>query len=112
MDIDKLLVIIIQGGSFIAAFAAVSAGVVMANVTKKFGMGLLASGFKSISIGVFFIAAGIIADAVQSYVMFSIDSLTVLTIILAVKEILFVVGTYIIVIGSKKTGDQLENLTK
>ncbi len=112
MDIDKLLVIIIQGGSFIAAFAAVSAGVVMASVTKKFGMGLLASGFKSISIGVFFIAAGIITDALQSYIMFSIDSLTVLTIILAVKEVLFVVGTYIIVIGSKKTGDELESLIK
>lgn len=107
MDVDKFLIIIIQGGSFIAAFAAVSAGVVMANITKKFGMGLLASGFKSISIGVFFIAAGIIADAVQSYAMFSIDSLAILTAILAVKEILFVIGTYVIVIGSKKTGDNL-----
>lgn len=112
MDINKLLTIIIEGGSFISAFAAVTAGIVMANVTKKFGTGLLANGFKSISIGVFFIALGIIVDALQSYALFSIDNLAVLTAILAAKEALFVIGTYIIVIGSKKMGDNLESLTK
>lgn len=112
MDVNKLLTIIIEAGSFISAFAAVTAGIVMASVTKKFGTGLLASGFKSISIGVFFIAAGIIVDAAQSYVSFSINSLAILTILLGVKEAFFVIGTYIIVIGSKNTGDKLESLTK
>ena len=112
MDTTKLLTIIIEAGSFISAFAGITAGIVMASVTKKFGTGLLASGFKSISIGVFFIAGGIIMDAAQSYVQFSINNLTVLTILLGIKEVLFVIGTYIIVIGSKKTGDKLESLTK
>lgn len=93
-----------------AAFAAITAGILMSNVTKKFGSGILASGFKTISTGVLFIAAGIIIDAVSSYIQ--IASNFTLAAILIAKEIFFVVGTYIIVIGSKKTGDKLESLTK
>lgn len=110
MDTEKLLAIIVQGGSFMAAFAAITAGILMSNVTKKFGSGILASGFKTISTGVLFIAAGIIIDAVSSYIQ--IASNFTLAAILIAKEIFFVVGTYIIVIGSKKTGDKLESLTK
>lgn len=110
METERLLTIIVQAGSFIAAFAAITAGVVMSSVTKKFGTGILASGFKTISIGVIFIAIGIIIDAVNSYLQ--IQSTAVFTTILIAKEFLFVVGTYIIVIGSKNTGDKLENLTK
>lgn len=110
-----ILAIVIQAGSFIAAFAAIAAGVLMFSVTKKFGTGILASGFKRISIGVLLIAGGIIIDAVQTYllqspVMLNFQSVTV-GIILA-KDVLFVLGTYIIVIGSKSTGDKLENLTQ
>jgi hypothetical protein len=36
----------------------------------------------------------------------------ILSILLMVKYIFFVVGTYVIVIGSKKTGDKLEGLMK
>jgi len=110
-DTQKLLTIVVEMGSFISVFAAVIAGILMAQVTKKFGTGILASGFKSISIGVFFIAAGILIDAVESYVQTS-SALEVLTIFILIKEALFVIGTYIIVIGSKKTGDKLESLTK
>lgn len=110
MDSSKLLIILIQAGSFIAAFAAVAAGVIMMSVTKKFGSGILASGFKSISVGVLFIAAGIIIDAVNSYIQ--ISSSQIATAIILIKEALFVIGTYIIVIGSKNTGDKLESLTK
>lgn len=110
LDTTKLLTILIQGGSFIAAFAAIAAGVIMLQVTKKFGTGILANGFKSISIGVLFIAAGIIIDAINSYIQIS-NSAVSLIVILA-KDILFVAGTYIIVIGSKNTGDKLESLTK
>lgn len=110
VDTEKLLLIIIQGGSFIAIFAAVAAGVIMSSVTKKFGTGILASGFKTISIGVFIIAAGITLDSLNSYVQ--IGNATVSAGVLIVKEALFVLGTYIIVIGSKNTGDKLESLTK
>lgn len=110
VDTTALLTILIQSGSFIAAFAAVAAGIIMFSVTKKFGTGILASGFKNISWGVMFIAGGIILDAANSYLQ--IANGTFLGVILILKEILFVVGTYIIVIGSKKTGDKLESLTK
>lgn len=111
IDTQKFLTIIVEVGSFIAVFAAVVAGVLMAQVTKKFGTGILATGFKSISIGVFFIAAGILIDAAESYVTIS-NAFELSVALLLIKEALFVVGTYIIVIGSKKTGDKLESLTK
>ena len=66
-DMQKLLTIIIEGASLVAALASIAAGVIMASVTKKFGTGILASGFKTISVGVLFIAVAIIIDAVQSY---------------------------------------------
>lgn len=109
-DTAKLTTIILQAGSFIAAFAAVAAGVIMSSVTKKFGTGILASGFKTISLGVFFIAGGIVLDAVNSYIQ--ISSNVIVAGVLILKEALFVIGTYIIVIGSKNTGDKLESLTK
>ncbi|MCL5114124.1 MAG: hypothetical protein M1372_03135 [Patescibacteria group bacterium] len=111
MEGNKLFIILIQTGAFISAFAGITAGIVMANVTKKFGTGILASGFKSIAIGVILIALGIITDAIQAYFQ-NYNNLTFITILISVKEILFVAGTYIIVIGSKKTGDKLENLIK
>ncbi len=111
MDTSKLLTILVEGGSFIAAFAGIAAGFIMANVTKKFGTGILAVGFKTISIGVVFIALGIIVDAIQAYVQLN-NNLAIPIFLLFIKEILFVAGTYIIVIGSKKTGDKLESLTQ
>lgn len=114
-DTSKILTIVVEAGSFIAAFAAIAAGVMMASVTKKFGTGILASGFKSISIGVLFIAVGIIIDAVNAYLQIiplPIDLALVITTILVIKFACYVIGTYIIVIGSKKTGDKLESLTK
>lgn len=111
MDTTKLLTILVQGGSFMAAFAGIAAGFIMANVRKKFGTGILASGFKAIAIGVFFIAFGIIVDAIQTYVQLN-NNLAIPILLLFIKEILFVTGTYFIVIGSKKTGDKLESLTQ
>lgn len=114
VDTTKLLTVLVESGSFIAAFAAIAAGVVMANLTKKFGSGILASGFKTNSIGIFFIALAILLDAINAYLQLSGFSVPIYftTILLIVKEILFVIGTYTIVIGSKKTGDKLESLTK
>lgn len=113
MDTQKLLTIIIEAASFIAALASIAAGLIMANVTKKFGTGILASGFKTISIGVLFIAVAIIIDAVQSYIEVVSPTITQLNLILLlVRAPFFLIGTYLIVIGSKKTGDKLESLTK
>jgi hypothetical protein len=58
LDLTKLLTIIIEAGAFISAFAAIVAAVIMLKVTKKFGTGILSSGFRAISFGVFFIALG------------------------------------------------------
>ena len=114
IDLDTLLTIGIQAGAFISAFAALVAAVIMSRVTKKFGTGILASGFKAISVGVFFIALGILVDSVGNYLQ-SANFAPIqqfITILIIVKLALFVIGTYIIVIGSKKTGDKLESLTK
>ncbi len=114
IDTTKLLTIAIEAGALISALAAIVAAVIMLGVTKKFGTGILASGFKSISFGVLFIAVGILVDAIQSYLqVMALSSLEqVITILLLIKLTLYVIGTYIIVIGSKKTGDKLESLTK
>ena len=113
IDMQKVLTIIIEAASFIAALASIAAGVIMAGVTKKFGTGILASGFKVISIGVLFIAAAIVVDAVESYLEVVSPTVTsVNLILLVIKAPLFLIGTYLIVIGSKKTGDKLESLTK
>lgn len=112
VDISKILTIAIEAGALISAFAAIVAAVIMSRVTKKFGTGILANGFKTISLGVLFIAVGILVDAMQIY--FQIANFApieqFITILIAVKLALFVIGTYVIVIGSKKTGDQLESL--
>lgn len=110
MDISRLLLIAVQAGAFISAFAAIAAGIIMTRVTKKFGTGILASGFKTISLGIFLIALGIVFDAVQVY--FGSLSPQIVIALTVLKEIFFVLGTYVIVIGSKRTGDKLESLTK
>lgn len=111
IDTAQLFTILVNGVSFVAAFAAVAAAGLMYQVTKKFGSGILASGFKTISAGVLFLALGIIIDAINIY--FQIGAENVYSVlILLIKGICFVVGTYIIVIGSKQTADKLENLTK
>lgn len=116
IDYQKLTLIFIQSGSFISAFAAITAGIVMATITKKFRTGVLASGFKINAIGVSIIALGILIDAVQSYIQFGGYSLVIpqsLTILLiCVKYLFFIIGTYAIVIGSKRIGDRLEHITK
>ena len=109
IDTTNLINIFLQGGSFIAAFAAIAAGIIMASATKKFGTGILASGFKTISVGVFLIALGIIIDAFNSYLQ--LLGSTIFVVLLASKEVFFVLGTYVIVAGSKKIGDKLESLT-
>lgn len=107
MDFARLLTIITQAGIFIAAFAGVAASFVMFSITKKFGLGILATGFKTISLGVIFIAAALVIDAFNFYLQ--VQNIALITLI---KEFFLILGTYIIVVGAKKTADKLENLTK
>ncbi len=107
----QFFTILVNGISFVAAFAAIAAAVIMYQVTKKFGSGILAHGFKTIGTGVLFIAIGIIIDAVNSYLQLGYSNPYSVGIFV-IKGCCFVIGTYIIVIGSKKTIDKLENLTK
>ena len=111
VDTERLLTILVEGIAFIAAFAALSGAVIMYQLTRKFGSGIIASGFKSISSGVLFIALGIIIDALNSYFLLSTNNVYSVLIFL-IKGACFVAGTYIIVIGSKRTADKLESLTK
>lgn len=110
-DSVQFITILVNGVSFIAAFAAIAAAVIMYQVTKKFGSGILAHGFKTIGTGVLFLALGIIIDAVNNYLQISTTNVYSLGVFL-IKGTCFVVGTYTIVIGSKRTIDKLENLTK
>ena len=111
MNTTQLLSISTQAGSFIAGFAAIAAGIIMMGVKKRFGTGILASGFNFIALGVLALAAGIILDVLQNYIQSASNS-AIASFILLLKEFLFVVGTYLIAIGSKRTGDKLESLTK
>lgn len=108
MNTPELLTLATQAGYFISAFAAISAAIIMTTVTKKLGGGVLAAGFRIMSIGIGAIAAGIIVDALANYIGFLKNgdwvSLTM------IKEMLFVIGTYSIVIGSKRIVDQLKSL--
>jgi len=111
VDTARFFTILVNGISFIAAFAAIAAAMIMYQVTKKFGSGILASGFKSISSGVLFLALGIIIDALNSYFLLSTNNVYSI-LVFTIKGACFVIGTYIIVIGSKRTADRLESLTK
>lgn len=111
MDYAKLGPILIEVASFIAAFAAIAAAIIMARFIRKFVTGILAMGFKTIGIGIFILALGIIIDAVEIYIQ-ALQSPATLSILLIIRQIFFVIGAYIIVIGSKKMGDRLEMLSK
>lgn len=111
IDYEKLLPVLIEAASFISAFAAIAAGIIMARFIRKFVTGILAMGFRTIGIGIFIVALAIIIDAVAIYIQV-LNTPTTLNILLVVRQILFVIGTYIIVIGSKRMGDKLEVLSK
>lgn len=111
IDYQKLLSLLIEAASFISAFAAIAAGIIMAKFLKKFVTGILAIGFKTIGIGIGILALAIIIDAVALYIQV-LNTPATLSILLVVRQILFVIGTYIIVIGSKTMGDKLEVLSK
>ena len=109
MDSARFFILIAEASSYIAAFAALAAAVIMSQITKKFGTGLLASGFKTIGSGVFFLALGIVIDTLNSYLHLSYDNIYSI-LLFVIKGACFVVGTYAIVIGTKSTADRLEKI--
>ncbi len=111
MDYVKLLPSLIEAASFIAAFAAITAAIIMARFIRKFVTGILAMGFKTIGIGIFILALGIIVDTVEIYTQ-ALKNPSTLSLLLIVRQILFLIGAYTIVIGSKSMGDKLETLSK
>jgi hypothetical protein len=111
MDYAKLGPVLVEVASFIAAFAAIAAAIIMARFIRKFVTGILAMGFRTIGIGIFVLALGIIVDAVETYIQASNSPLS-LNFLLIVRQVFFVLGAYIVVIGSKNMGDKLESLSK
>lgn len=110
-DFTKPLQILIEAASFISAFAAIAAAIIMAKFLRKFVTGILARGFKTIGIGIFILALAIIIDATHIYIQ-AINTPDSLSILLIIRQVLFLIGTYIIVVGSKTMGDKLESLSK
>lgn len=110
IDYTKLLPVLIEAASFISAFAAIAAAIIMAKFIRKFVSGILATGFRTIGIGIFIVALAIIIDAVELYIQ-ALNN-PGLSVLLIIRQILFVLGAYIIVIGSKSMGDKLEMLSK
>ena len=94
----------------IAALAAIVASIMMMTIRRKFGNGMLAAGFRTIAIGVMCISAGIGVAAAQN--IFPLNDPLITTVLTAVKYLLLVTGTFIIVNGSKNTGDKLESMMK
>lgn len=111
MDYARLLPVLVEAASFIAAFAAIAAAVIMARFIRKFVTGILSVGFKTIGIGIFVLALGIIIDAVEIYTQ-ALKNPSGLSFLLIIRQVFFVLGTYIIVIASKNMGDKLEMLSK
>lgn len=111
IDVNKPMQLVVEAASFISAFAAIAAAIIMARFIKKFVTGILATGFKTIGVGIFILALGIIIDAVDIYIQ-TLNSTSSSSILLLIKQVLFVIGTFVIVIGSKNMGDKLEALSK
>ncbi|MBI4039209.1 hypothetical protein HY388_00065 [Candidatus Daviesbacteria bacterium] len=95
---------IIEVAAFLSAFAGIVAALVMFQVTKKFGTGLVASGYRYIAFGVLFIGVAMVIDAISLVLGLQGDYISLF------KAILLAIGTYIIVIGTKNTADRLEKL--
>lgn len=111
MNYSNIGPVLIEAASFITAFAAITAAIIMARFIRRFVTGILATGFKTIGIGIFVLSLGIIIDALEIYIQ-ATQASTTLSILLIVRQIFFLIGAYIIVIGSKNMGDKLGELSK
>jgi hypothetical protein len=111
MDNQGIVIIFIKATSLVAAFAAIMATIIISRFLNKFATGILAMGFKTIGIGIGIIALGIVIDTIQIYIQ-AVSNSSALSLLLIVRQIFFVLGTYVIIIGSKNMGDKLAELSK
>lgn len=107
MNIVSLLVI---GLSLLTGVVAIVVSFFMLSITKKFGQGILGSGFKRIGLGVLLITGGLLIDALLTSLQ-TLDQI-VFSLLAFGKYGFFIAGTYAIYLGSKRTSDQLEAFTK
>lgn len=102
--IELVIQKITEIAAFLSAFAGIVAALVMLQVTRKFGTGLVASGYRYIAFGVLFIGIAMVIDAISLVLGLQGD------LIPLVRTMLLAIGTYVIVIGTKNTADRLEKL--
>ena len=95
----------IQAAAFISALAGISAAAIMTRITRHFGTGIVATGYRFTALGVAVIGTAMFLESVLHYLQMQTPILTLL------KEVMLVLGTYIIVMGTKITADKLDNLT-
>jgi len=107
MNLTELIPILIQGIPFIAVFAGLAVVIIMYRISHKFAGGIVAEGFRYLVVGLLFITLGILLDAFSSYFMMN-NELSLVYLIS--KGLLFVVGMYVIVVGSKKMSDALDTI--
>jgi len=111
MDNQAITSTFIEVVSLVAALAAIIATIITSQFLNKFATGILAMGFKTIGIGIGIIALGIVIDTIQIYIQIASNS-SALSLLLIVRQIFFVLGTYVIIIGSKNMGNRLSELSK
>lgn len=106
-NINNLLTLgkAIEIAAVVSALAGISAAVLMKKITKHFGTGIIATGYRYIAGGVALIGLAMIIESAIEYLQIRTQ------LLILVKEILLVLGTYIIVVGTKITADKLDNLT-
>lgn len=95
----------IEIAALIAALAGISAAMIMKKVTSHFGTGIVATGYRFTAGGVAMIGLAMLIEAVIESIQIRME------VLILVKELLLVLGTYIIVIGTKLTADKLDGLT-
>lgn len=108
MDYTRIAPVLIEAASFIAAFAAIAAAIIIARTISKFSTENLTMGFRTVGIGIFILALGIVIDAVNTYIQ-PLQIPEAPSILLIVRQMFFVIGAYIILIGSKNMDIWLTN---
>lgn len=96
----------IEVSAFFSPIVGLVAALIMSRVTTTFGKGVIAKGFTFVTIGVFFIASSMLFDAFVKYYEV-LDAWVRL-----MREVLLLVGMYVIVAGAKYVHDELEKMRK
>lgn len=106
LSIPLLIENMLSISSFFSVIVGLFAVYLMITVARKFGTGIVADGFRYVTIGVIFIVA---ATLFESFIRFyEIRA----ELVRFTREVLLIIGTYAIVIGAKITADKLEDIHK